>query len=282
MSMPKHFFLVRHGESVGNVASNLAKQGDLSHYTDEFVTTPGRTWRLTDKGQAQALLIGDWLQQELVHLRDHNRSTEDKPLATRHYVSPYIRTRQTAGLMGLEGETRPVEWYLNRTIRERDWGDIDSIPKEQFKNDPQYRLNAQKMKTDPLYWRPPGGESIQDVADNRVRNFLETLHRESSDQLVVAVTHGEFMKATRLVLERESDEGFLEEERAKRRRIHNCQVIQYTKSFDVAGLEPNVGSPRLQFTRTITPLVEEGICEVTPWTRIDFHRPTNEELLLGL
>jgi broad specificity phosphatase PhoE len=51
MSMPRHFFLVRHGESVGNVANNLAKQGDISHFTDEFVTTPGRTWRLTDKGE---------------------------------------------------------------------------------------------------------------------------------------------------------------------------------------------------------------------------------------
>lgn len=279
MSMPRYLLLIRHGESEGNLANNKAKQGDLSSFTDEFVTTPGRTWRLTDMGEAQARLIGTWVQQELERLREHNLVSTEKPIATRHYVSPYVRTRQTAGLMGLHEEPRKVEWYVNRTIRERDWGDIDSIPKQQFWDDPINALNAQKMKSDPLYWRPPGGESIQDVADNRVRNFMDTLHRECSGQLVVAVTHGEFMKATRLVLERISDEQFMLDEYSKLRRIQNCQVIQYTQDSAVAGLPLSPGSPRLQFTRTITPLVEEGKCVVTPWVSIDFHRPTNEELL---
>ncbi len=277
MSMPKHLLVLRHGESEGNVANNKAKAGDLSSFTDEFVTTPGRTWRLTELGVSQAKLIGEWLRKELKLI--HELTPVDEALATRLYTSPYVRTRQTAGNLQLTLGSREAEWYVNRTIRERDWGDIDSIPKQHFREDPIYRRNAQKMEVDPLYWRPPGGESIQDVADNRVRNFLDTLHRECSDQLVVAVAHGEFMKALRLVLERTSDEEFLIQEKDKTRKIPNCQLIQYTKSVELAGLESQVHTPRLQFTRTITPLVEEGRCEVTPWTRINFHRPTNEDLL---
>ncbi len=267
--MPRHLFLIRHGQSEGNVATEKAKRGDLSSYTDEFVTTPGRTWKLTELGREQAALAGEWLREELERVSP----TQER----RFYVSPYIRTRQTAGLLQLEEHGRSVEWYVNRTIRERDWGDIDCVPRQQFLEDPIYRLNAQKMKLDPLYWRPPGGESIQDVADNRVRNFLDTLHRECSDQTVVAQSHGEQMKANRIVLERISDEQFLEDEENPLRKIRNCQIVQYTKDAP-EGFEAGA-SKRIQYVRNIVPLVEEGRCEVYPWQQIEFHRPTNEDLL---
>ena len=158
-----------------------------------------------------------------------------------------------------------------------DWGDIDCVPRKQFLEDPIYKLNAQKMDLDPLYWRPPGGESVQDVADNRVRNFLDTLHRECSDQTVVAVAHGEFNKANRVVLERITDEEFMADEVNPLRKIHNCQIIQYSKDAPEGFGEG--ASRRLQYVRNIIPHVEEGRVEVRPWVAIDFHRPTNEDLL---
>lgn len=268
MTMPRNLFLVRHGESEGNVAQQKAKNGDLSSFTDEFVTTPGRKWRLTEKGEEQARMAGAWLQNELTRI--------EPTQVHRHYVSPYIRTRQTAGHLWLTENDKSVDWYLNRTIRERDWGDIDSISKDEFRNNPIYRLNCQKESQDPLYWRPPGGESIQDVADNRVRNFLDTLHREMGRQTVVAVTHGEFMRAARTVLERISDETYDEWENSPAEKIHNCQILQYSafRSTVDAGVQG-----RLRYMRKIYPIVEENRMSVGEWKEISFERPTNEDLL---
>ena len=71
------------------------------------------------------------------------------------------------------------------------------------------------------------------------------------------------MKATRLVLERTDDNQFIAHEHSEERRIRNCQIIQYTKSPEIAGFDSVGPASRLEFTRTITPLVEEGRCEIT-------------------
>ena len=224
--MPLDLILIRHGESEGNVAGALARQGDESHYnTDDFVTTPGREWQLTAIGQKQAQIVGQ-------HLRETEFPTAYPQLreeeTTRFYCSPYVRTRQTAGHLGLENsEGASVRWYLNRVLRERDWGDIETRPRREFEESPMFELNARKKAIDPLYWRPPGGESICDVAENRVRNFLDTLHRECSDQTVLAVTHGEFIRATRLVLERVDDETYTSWETNPEMRIRNCEIFHY-------------------------------------------------------
>lgn len=217
MAMPNNLFLIRHGESEGNVAIHNARSGDESAYTDEFVTTPDRNWQLTTKGISQAQITGKWLKNTL-------KTLEEDFSNIRFYVSPFVRTRQTAGHLGLD-----AEWFLNRSLRERDWGDISTIPYREFLNASHYKFSAQKKKVDPLYWRPPGGESIVDVAENRVRNFLDTLHRKNSHNTVIAVTHGEFMRATRLVLERVDDETYLSWDEDPNERIENCEIFQYSR-----------------------------------------------------
>jgi len=271
MTMPRNLFFVRHGESEGNVANQKAKTGDLSSFTDEFVTTPGRKWKLTEKGEAQARLAGEWLQKEL------NRVAVSSD--RRNFVSPYVRTRQTAGYLGLQYRGKSVEWFVNRTLRERDWGDIDSIPKKLFLDDPAYKWNSQKEKQDPLYWRPPGGESIQDVAENRVRNFLDTLHRECGDHTVVAVTHGEFMRAARIILERVSDELYDEWENSNEEKIHNCMILQYSKENETSRSQIKIPGTHLQCVRKVYPVVEENRMEIGPWIKLNFTKPTNEDLL---
>lgn len=49
-------------------------------------------------------------------------------------------------------------------------GEINTITKDDFKTN--YARNWMFKNTDPLYWRPPAGESIADVAENRVHNLL--------------------------------------------------------------------------------------------------------------
>lgn len=214
--MPRTYVLVRHGESEGNVAVNASKKGDNSFYTDRYVTTPGKQWMLTPKGVKQAQVIGEWLRSNL-------------PVIDRYYVSPYVRTRMTAANLGLPY----AQWRINRSYREREWGEIDTLPRSEFKT--TYPNSARIKKINPLYWAPPGGESIADVSENRVRNILDTLHRECSDQVVLAVTHGENMTAHRLMLERWSDDVFALMDQDRDERIENCGVLFYTRSEDSPG-----------------------------------------------
>ena len=277
MVMPDHLFLVRHGESEGNVAALAAKRGEEPLPTDPFYDLPGRAWALTDKGRVQAATIGTWLRGALEEI---GRTAGATPTG-RRYVSPYVRTRQTAAGLRLGSALQPVGWYVNRSLRERDWGDIESIPKSEFDFAEQYEHSRHKRAIDPLYWHPPGGESLCDVAENRVRNFLDTLHRECSGQTVVAVTHGEFMMATRLVLERADDETFADWLDDPRQRLENCAVLHYTRI--PPGAEPHRGAPapRLAYLRRARPVQADGAwrVEVTPWRRIDFALPTDDELL---
>lgn len=270
MSMPRDLVLVRHGQSDGNVASQAAREGDLRFYTDAFITTPGHRWRLTPTGTAQAAAIGGWLQQEFP-ARPEAPSGFDRLL-----VSPYVRTRETAADLDLPG----AEWMRNRALRERDWGDIGSLPREQFETDPRYEDNARLHRVDPLYWVAPGGESIAQVAEDRVRNVLDTLHRENSERRVLCVTHGEFMWATRLVLERWDDEQFNANDSDPTYRIENGQALHYTRVC------PDTGelAPRLAWRRNATPVLHDGTWtrQVSSWTSIGRDLESNESLRANL
>jgi broad specificity phosphatase PhoE len=251
MAMPEELVLVRHGHSEGNLVVDRSKQGDDSFYTPDFRERPGHRWRLTEEGQKQAEIAGRWVLENISEEFD------------RYYVSPYVRAKETAGLLGLPD----AEWRVDPRLRERDWGDIGSLPRSEFKE--QYPQNAFLKEVDSLYWRPPGGESIQDVR-MRVRNMFDTLHRETAGQKVIIVTHGEFMWATRAELEYMSDEDWVEADNNKDNKIHNAQVIHYSKNGP--GSEP---AKYLSWTRSVCPWLKSIDVD---WLPIERHRFTNEQL----
>ena len=148
--------------------------------------------------QTRAQTIGAWLRGEFTP------AEPDCPGFDLMVVSPYVRARETAAHLALPD----TAWVGNRALRERDWGDIGSMAREEFEQVPRFVENARMRRHDPLYWVAPGGESIAQIAEDRVRNVLDSLHREASDQRVLCVTHRELMWAMRLVLERWSDEEF--------------------------------------------------------------------------
>lgn len=259
--MPNDLVLVRHGQSEANIVQSASKRGDDSFYenAERVVTIPDRSWRLTAKGIAQAQQIGHWLREEFGGGFD------------RYIVSPYVRTRETAAHLGLQGA-----WELNRSVRERDWGVIGTMTWSQFVEERPRSFALREA--DPLYWAPEGGESIADVAENRVRNLLSTLHRESSEDRVIVVSHGEFIWATRLVLQRWSDERFVRHDCDPAYKIHNCSVYHYTRINPVTGEQAN----RLRWVRHARPVKgDDGQwrTEISSWKDFARRRYTDSDLL---
>lgn len=264
MGMPNNLVMVRHGRSEANVLQAAAKvEGyDNSLHTEERVTVPDRSWRLTPEGVVQAHIAGIWINKNL-------------PSFDRFIVSPYVRTRETAGALGLND----ARWEENRGVRERNWGMIGSMPLSQFES--IWPFSAVIKDTDPLYWQAPSGESVAGVAENRVRSLANTLHRENNGENVIIQTHGEFMQASLVFFERWSDEQFMEFDQDKSRKIHNCTVIHWTRT------DPETGeyAKKLKWRRIAYPHQDEQgnwSMVVEPWVHFDRKYYSNDDLLEGV
>lgn len=83
--------------------------------------------------------------------------------------------------------------------------------------------------------------------------------------------HGEFMWATRLVLERWSDEEFPSQDEDKSQMIHSCTVLQYTCG----------NRSKLTWVRRCWPVPIDGewTMNVDEWEEFDREYLTNDELL---
>lgn len=219
MAMPNHLVLVRHGLSEGNFARDRAKEGDPSYFDNGFRERPGHEWRLMPEGVEQARRAGLWIQENII-------ATYGLPGFDRYFFSPHRRTRETAANL----ELPDAEWRLNRMLRERSWGEIEDLSREEHKE--IYPRNYAWQQRDKMNWAPPGGESVVQISDGRVREFFDTLHRDHDQKEVnsaIAVTHGEWIWGARLALEYMSNEDWETADDDPYEKIHNCQVVHYTR-----------------------------------------------------
>ncbi len=226
MTMPIDLVLVRHGQSEGNVAVKTAESGDNRHFTEEYRRRHNSVLRLSDKGIAQAKSAGDFIKKHVGDMFD------------RQYMSHYLRAQETALHLNLPNK----RWREDIFIRERSWGDFDSIPADERE---QVSARAAIEKdTNPFYWRPPNGESIADVAQRLKSTIIDTLHRECSDMRVVMVCHGEIMWAFRFLLEGMTVGYYhkIEASRDPKNRMRNCQVLWYTRRDSSARVTPKFQS----------------------------------------
>lgn len=263
MAMPDHLVLVRHGESEGNFVRDAHKHGDDTYLTQEFRDRPGHEWRLTPAGVEQAKATGEWIQKYILDAYGLNCFDQ-------YHYSPHRRTRETAALLGLPA----ASWTLNRLLREREWGEL--APLTRSEHEEKFPDNYKWQQSDPLHWAPPGGESISQVADNRVREVFDSLHRahdEKGEKAFVLVTHGEFMWASRLVLDYMFNEDYMAAESDPTQKIHNCQVLHYTR------ISPEDGSRAsyLRWRRSICAWQEPN--DDGRWEESGRLKLSNEELL---
>lgn len=256
MTKPRRLLLVRHGRSQGNEVHHWGAKGDMRGYTDEFEQMLSSHYRLTAEGREQAVKTGEWL-------KDHGLGTFG-----RYYVSSYVRAAETAGLLDLDD----AEWFEDHRLREVEHGEMDKLPRAV--QQARFPEVMQHLKEDAFHAIPPNGESIAQLTD-RLRSLIATLEEECSDDDVILVCHSEVMWAFVQVLEKMPIADWLKLVSSKDsfHRIHNCQIIEYTRENPYTGKL----SPDLSWVRWVCPW-DESLSRGT-WKEIIRPRYSNKELL---
>lgn len=255
--MPLDVALVRHGQSVGNVANKLSRANDHSAFTRQFKSQHSSVWPLTNLGLKQGKMAGKWLKANF----DHNFD--------RLMVSDYTRARQSAFQLGLDDSPG---WYIDFNLRERDVGEMDVMSQKELKR--RFARSLRMKKIHPFYWSPPSGESMAKLCQ-RLRIVLDTLHRECSNMRVIIVCHGEVMWGFRMLLERMPVSRYLELDKSNNPfdHIHNCQILHYTRLDPISGRE----SKHLDWMRSICPTNLK--LSRNTWEEISRPRYTNQQLI---
>jgi len=233
---PRRLWLVRHGQSQGNVARDHADLHGLSTIGIDIrdVDVP-----LSDLGHRQAEAAGRWFAA--------------LPEAERPEVilsSPYLRARQTAkaiceagGLAG--GKARTI---VDERLREREFGVFDGLTtlgiREKYPEEGAHRARLGKF-----YHRPPGGESWADVI-LRLRSALNSINLHYADRRVLIVCHQVVVLCMRYILE-ELDEGQILAI-DKQSEVLNCGIC----AFDFQPLELEC-APKLSLWNHAAPFEQE-------------------------
>lgn len=161
-------WLVRHGESEGNVAATRAEQDGSTVVT---VDARDADVVLSAVGEEQARALRVWL-------------TSAEAGIDEFWVSPYLRARQTLSLALGEAPVAPPI-VVDERLRDRELGILDLLTTRGVQErHPEEAARRQHLGK--FYHRPPGGESWADVA-LRIRAFLaDSLSRPVDSALVVA------------------------------------------------------------------------------------------------
>jgi broad specificity phosphatase PhoE len=207
---PQEIWLVRHGQSAGNVARDAAEAaaGLRVDIAERDVDVP-----LSELGRRQSQALASWFAA---------LPPEQQPSVVLH--SPYVRAAQTADIV-MERLARDelIAVHADERLREKEFGILDRLTVLGIA-DKYPELHEQRRHVGKFYFRPPGGESWCDVI-LRLRSVLDTLTREYCRERVLIVGHQVIVNCFRYLLERMDEARILEEDRAG--DVPNCSVTSY-------------------------------------------------------
>jgi broad specificity phosphatase PhoE len=232
---PRTLWIVRHGQSAGNVARDAAEAAGLAVIDIEHrdIDTP-----LSPLGRTQAIALGEWFGA---------MPADRRPEVI--LCSPYVRARETTRLLLESAGMRPdsVRVRMDERLREKEFGILDRLThfgiRERFPE-----LGAQRSHVGKFYFRPPGGESWCDVI-LRLRSLVEMATREHGGQRVLIVAHQVIVNCMRYLLECMDEEQILAID--KLADVPNCGVTSYEYDAASDGLKPDL-------VNFIAPLREAG------------------------
>lgn len=235
---PERLWLVRHGQSQGNVAREIADEAGEHEIGIDVrdVDVP-----LSRLGEEQAKAAGDWFASLLAN---------ERPQVI--LSSPYLRAKQTAKIICESGALAggPQHTILDERLREREFGIFDRLTTAGIRaRHPEEAAHRRMLGK--FYHRPPGGESWADVI-LRLRSALNTINLHYSDKRVLVVCHQVVVLCFRYILEGLDEREILRIDREA--EILNCGICAYDFEPDEDGL----CAPKLQLWNYGAPLEAEA------------------------
>ena len=209
--LPAKLWLVRHGQSAGNVARDKAREAkaeriDIRH---RDMDVP-----LSELGREQAAALGDWFAAQ---------PAGDRPNLV--LASPYLRARDTAQIVADRAGLSLGDggFRLDERLREREFGVLDRLTNAGIRS--QYpEQAAMRSSLGKFYYRPPGGESWCDVI-LRLRSIMNSLSVRHAGERVLIAAHQVVVLCLRYILEEMTEGEILAIDRAA--EVPNASVTEY-------------------------------------------------------
>ena len=214
LTWPSRLWIVRHGESMGNVARDAAMASDLARIdiADRDVDVP-----LSPLGLEQSHALGRWFA--------------GLPAADRPEIilsSPYCRALGTASAIVEEAGLQDVLRSVDERLREKEFGILDRLTHFGIESEHPDQAEFRRL-LGKFYHRPPGGESWCDVIA-RLRSVMDTIALHHAGRRVMIVAHQVVVLCLRYVIENLSEDEILAIDWEG--DVLNCSVTEYR--FDPA------------------------------------------------
>jgi len=200
---------VRHGESIANVARRIAEEQNLLKidFPQREPDVP-----LSELGRQQSIAMGKWFAA---------LPLKERP--DRIYISPFIRTVESAGLLTQAAGFDAGIVVSDERLRERELGIFDRLTREGARQKYPEEC-ARRELLGKYYYRAPGGENWCDVIE-RVQSFWRDLRQKGNSGRVLIITHEVVIRCFRCVLENLNEEQIMAIDRAC--DIYNGAITEY-------------------------------------------------------
>lgn len=234
MGWPASLWVVRHGESAGNIARDRAEsdEAEIIDIAERDVDVS-----LSDLGERQSRALGEWIA---------GMDRAEQP--TLVVSSSYARAIQTAEIV-VRAADLDVPLRIDERLREREFGVLDRLTRlgirERFPQEAALRSRLGKF-----YHRPAGGESWTDVIA-RVRATIGDLRLDVPGERVLVVAHQVVVLSFRYILEQLTEKDILAIDREA--EVANCSLTRFEADPDAGA-----GRPRLVSWNETAPVEVAG------------------------
>ncbi|MCX6721210.1 MAG: histidine phosphatase family protein [Candidatus Staskawiczbacteria bacterium] len=151
MKLNNTYYILRHGESKGNV------ENIVSCWPEKFHNF------LTEKGKEQIRAAAEKLENKNIDLI---------------FCSPLLRAKETAGIVGKKLNIKPK---IDKRLRELGFGIFNGKPVEDFER--HFANHADRIIN-----KPPKGENYQDVT-KRMFEFFKNINKKYKGKNILIVSH---------------------------------------------------------------------------------------------
>ncbi len=227
---PATLWIVRHGESAGNIASRQTQPGDHRFRLDmRDADVP-----LSSLGETQANALGSYFASGNIAVKPDFILT-----------SPYVRAIETARLFHAAGGARKNTPILtDERLREKECGILDGLTPDGVAHyHPEQ--SAQRALLGKFYHRPPGGENWCDVI-LRLRSLMNRISIHHSGEHVMIVAHEVVVFCLRYIIENLDEAAIMKIDAEG--DVANCALTEYR--FEAATAHGNGALVRTRWAET--------------------------------